>query len=51
MYIDPTSGSLMLQVLAAGALSAVAMMSRVRETTRTWFRTLVERGRRWTGSR
>ncbi len=51
MYIDPTSGSLMLQVLAAGALSAVAMASRVRETTKTWFRTLVSRGRRWTGNR
>jgi hypothetical protein len=51
MYIDPTSGSLMLQVLAAGALSAVAMMSRVRETAKGWFRSLVSLGRRWTGSR
>jgi hypothetical protein len=51
MYIDPTSGSLMLQVLAAGALSAVAMVSRVRETAKSLFRTLVSRGRRWTGSR
>jgi hypothetical protein len=51
MYIDPTSGSLVLQVLAAGALSAVAMMSRVRESTKNWFRSLVSRGRRWTGSR
>ena len=31
MYIDPTAGSLVLQVLAAGALSAVAMFGRVRE--------------------
>jgi hypothetical protein len=51
MYIDPTSGSLMLQVLAAGALSAVAMVSRVREAAKGLFRTLVSRGRRWTGSR
>ena len=51
MYIDPTSGSLMLQVLAAGALSAVAMVSRVREMTKMWFRSLLSRGRRWTGNR
>jgi hypothetical protein len=51
MYIDPTRGSLMLQVLAAGALSAVARVSRVREPAKTWFRTLVSRGRRWTGNR
>jgi hypothetical protein len=51
MYIDPTSGSLVLQVLAAGALSAVAMISRVREGVKTWFRSLIARGRRWTGNR
>ena len=51
MYIDPTSGSLMLQVLAAGVLSAVAMVGRVRETAKGWFRSLVSRVRRWTGSR
>jgi hypothetical protein len=51
MYIDPTSGSLVLQVLAAGVLSAVAMMSRVRETAKTWFRSLLSYGRRWTGNR
>jgi len=51
MYIDPTSGSLVLQVIAAGALSAVAMMSRAREAVKSFFRTLVSRGRRWTGSR
>ncbi|MEP6687770.1 MAG: hypothetical protein ABJC36_05430 [Gemmatimonadales bacterium] len=51
MYIDPTSGSLVLQVLAAGALSAFAMASRVREAAKTWVRTLVSRVRRWTGSR
>ena len=51
MYIDPTSGSLALQVLAAAALSAVAMVSRAREATKAFFRSLVSRGRRWTGSR
>ena len=51
MYIDPTSGSLVLQVLAAGALSAVAMTSRIREGVKVWFRSLLSRGRRWTGNR
>ena len=51
MYIDPTTGSLALQVLAAGALSAVAMFSRARETAKMFFRTLVSRGRRWPGGR
>lgn len=50
MYIDPTSGSLMLQVIAAGALSAVAMMARVREATKTFFRTLISRARRSPGA-
>jgi len=49
MYIDPTSGSLALQVIAAGALSALAMFSRAREATKTFFRNLVSRGRRWQG--
>jgi hypothetical protein len=51
MYIDPTSGSLALQVLAAGALSAVAMFSRIREAAKSFFRSLVSRGRRWLGPR
>ena len=38
MYIDPTAGSLALQVLAAGALSAVAMFGRLREVLRNFFR-------------
>lgn len=50
MYIDPTSGSLVLQVIAAGALSAVAMMARVREATKTFFRTLIARARRSPGA-
>jgi hypothetical protein len=50
MYLDPTSGSLVLQVIAAGAISAMAMVGRVREATKSFFRT-VFRGRRWTSSR
>ena len=50
MYIDPTSGSLALQVLAAAALSAVAMFSRAREASKSFFRSLVSRGRRWTNN-
>jgi hypothetical protein len=50
MYLDPTSGSLVLQVIAAGAISAMAMVGRVREVTKSLIRT-VFRGRRWTGSR
>ena len=49
MYIDPTAGSLALQVLAAGALSAVAMFSRVREALKTFFRSLAPR--RWARKR
>jgi hypothetical protein len=49
MYIDPTTGSLVLQVLAAGALSAVALFSRVRETLKALFRSLSPR--RWAHKR
>ena len=49
MYIDPTAGSLILQVLAAGALSAVAMFSRVREGLKGFFRALSPR--RWAQKR
>lgn len=47
MYIDPTTGSLVLQFLAAGVLSALAMVSRVRETVKSFFKLLVPR--RWAG--
>jgi len=50
MYLDPTSGSLVLQVIAAGAISAMAMVGRVREATKSLFRS-VFRGRRWNSSR
>ncbi len=49
MYIDPTAGSLVLQVLAAGALSAVAMFSRVREGLKHFFHSLSPR--RWAQKR
>jgi hypothetical protein len=46
MYIDPTTGSLVLQILAAGVLSMVAMVSRVREAFKSFFRMLIPRRRR-----
>ncbi len=49
MYIDPSTGSLVLQVLAAGALSAVALFSRVREGLKAFFRSLSPR--RWAHKR
>lgn len=49
MYIDPTTGSLVLQFLAAAVLSIVAMVSRVREGLKTFFKLLVPRRRRWAG--
>jgi hypothetical protein len=49
MYIDPTAGSLILQVLAAGALSAVVLFGRAREGIKHFFRSLVPR--RWAQKR
>ena len=49
MYIDPTTGSLALQVLAAGALSAVALFGRVREGVKVFLRSLTPR--RWAPKR
>ena len=49
MYIDPTTGSLALQILAAGALSAVAMFGRVREVLKGFFRSISPR--RWAHKR
>jgi hypothetical protein len=46
MYIDPTTGSLVLQFIAAGVLSVLAMVSRVREALKSFFRMLVPRRRR-----
>jgi hypothetical protein len=49
MYIDPTTGSLVLQFLAAGVLSVLAMVSRVREAVKSFFRLMVPRRGRWAG--
>jgi hypothetical protein len=49
MYIDPTAGSLVLQVLAAGVLSAVAVFARLREGLKQAFRSLLPR--RWAQKR
>jgi hypothetical protein len=49
MYIDPSAGSLVLQVLAAGVLSALAIFSRLRESLKQVFRSLSPR--RWAQKR
>ncbi len=49
MYIDPSTGSLVLQVLAAGALSAVALFGRLREGLKQFVRSLLPR--RWAQKR
>jgi len=46
MYIEPTTGSLVLQFIAAGVLSVLAMVARVREAVKSFFRMLVPRRRR-----
>jgi hypothetical protein len=46
MYIDPTTGSLVLQFLAAGVLSVLAMFSRVRHAIKSFFKTLIPNRRR-----
>jgi hypothetical protein len=53
MYLDPTAGSLVLQVLAAGALSAVALFGRVREGVKTVWHSIVRLvvPRRWAPKR
>jgi hypothetical protein len=50
MYIDPTAGSLALQALAAGVLSAVALFGRVREALKQFVRSLLPR-RPWAHKR
>jgi hypothetical protein len=49
MYIDPSTGSLVLQLLAAGVLSTLAMVSSVRNAVTNFFKRLVLRRGRWTG--
>jgi hypothetical protein len=51
MYIDPTAGSLVLQLIAAGVLSLLAMFSRIREGAKSFFRSLLPGHHRWTGKR
>ena len=46
MYIDPTTGSLVLQLLAGGVLSVLAMFSRVREGVKSFFKNVTPRRRR-----
>jgi hypothetical protein len=43
MYIDPGSGSLILQVLAAGVLSAGALLYRVRDRLARMLRSVLRR--------
>jgi hypothetical protein len=49
MYIDPTAGSLLLQIVAAGVLSVVAMFARVRQGAKALFKSLLPGRNRWTG--
>jgi hypothetical protein len=48
MYIDPSAGSLILQLFAAGVLSVFGLVGRAREAAKTMFRSLLPR-RRWAG--
>jgi hypothetical protein len=43
MYIDPSAGSLALQLLAAGVLSFMVMVGRVREAVKSFFKSLIPR--------
>jgi hypothetical protein len=43
MYIDPGAGSVALQLIAAGVLSFMVMVGRVREAVKSFFRSLVLR--------
>jgi hypothetical protein len=43
MYIDPTAGSLVLQILAAAALSAVAFAGRFRAGLKSFFKSILPR--------
>ncbi len=49
MYIDPTTGSLVLQFLAAGVLSVLGMVSGIRGSVKQFFKRLVPRRGRWAG--
>ncbi|HEX6534848.1 MAG TPA: hypothetical protein VF041_09625 [Gemmatimonadaceae bacterium] len=45
MYIDPAAGSLILQVVAAAALSVFAFVGRARRKTREFFSSILNRRR------
>jgi hypothetical protein len=45
MYIDPGAGSLILQVLIAGALSAVAVAGRARNAVKEFVRSILSHRR------
>lgn len=46
MYIDPASGSLVLQIVIAGAVSAFAFMGRLRRATKTFLASLFTKRQR-----
>jgi hypothetical protein len=43
VYIDPAAGSIILQVVAAAAVTGLAMFSRVREALRSFFSSVFSR--------
>ena len=43
MYIDPAAGSIVLQMLIAGALSALALVTKVRVAVVNFFRNIFSR--------
>jgi hypothetical protein len=45
MYVDPSAGSLILQLLAAGVIAGAAMITRVRDAVRHFVRSVVFRRR------
>jgi hypothetical protein len=43
MYLDPTTGSLVLQVIAAAVLSTLAVTARVRDAVKSFLKSLLSR--------
>jgi hypothetical protein len=43
VYIDPAAGSVILQVVAAAAVTGLAMVGRVREALRSFFSSMFSR--------
>jgi hypothetical protein len=46
MYIDPAAGSMLLQIVAAAALSSIAFTGRLRQRVRRFFSSLFTRDSR-----